>query len=38
MVGTLVQSSGLHVQGPCQSGSAAEVSEVSEGVGRVWNM
>jgi hypothetical protein len=30
MVGTQVQSSGLHVQGPCQSRSAVEVSEVSE--------
>jgi hypothetical protein len=30
MVGTWVWSSGLCVQGPCQSRSAAEVSEVSE--------
>jgi hypothetical protein len=40
MVDMLVQSSGLHVQGPCWSRSAVEVSEVSEmarvleGVGR----
>jgi hypothetical protein len=30
MVGMWVQSSGLCVQGPCQSRSMAEVSEVSE--------
>jgi hypothetical protein len=30
MVGARVRSSGLCVQGPCRSRSAAEVSEVSE--------
>jgi hypothetical protein len=36
MVGVQVQSSGLRVQGPCWSRSAAEVSEVSEMVRVCW--